>query len=71
MGLLSPRGLIIDAVEKGWIEPRVDHDSLMQAKKANLQTEMDTSPWLILKTILQGCPTLGLALPISHRFDVV
>ena len=44
MGLLSPRGLIIDAVEKGWIEPRVDHDSLMQAKKANLQTEMDTSP---------------------------
>jgi len=31
-------------VQTGWIEPGVEHDSLMQAKRANLQTKMDIFP---------------------------
>ena len=49
----------------------------MQAKRANLQTKMDTFPITHLETILQGYPTLGLdahlvlALSSSRGFDIV
>jgi len=64
-------------MKKGRIEPGVGHDSLMQAKRANLQMEMDTFPLTHLETILQGYPTPGLdihsvlAFSSSHWFDIV
>ena len=56
----------------------MEHDSLIQAKRANLQTETRHFPLdSFLKQSYEGDPTLGLdvhsdlALPSPHEFDVV